>query len=51
MKQLFRLRLSHNVDSFDFLIAALAHRLQLPLYTRNLKHFGPLLGGLAVVAY
>ena len=51
MKQLFRYRLSHGVDSFDCLIAAPAHRLQLPLYTRNLKHFEPLLGELAVVAY
>ena len=44
-------RLSHNVGLVDCLIAAPAHRLQLPLYTRNLKHFAPLLGGLAVQAY
>lgn len=50
-QQLARFRLSHGVEAFDCLIAAPAHRLQLPLYTRNLKHFEPLLGGLAVVAY
>jgi len=50
-QQLARLRLSHNVGAFDCLIAAPAHRLQLPLYTRNLKHFTPLLGNLAQQPY
>lgn len=49
--QFLRFRLSHNVDWFDCLIAAPCHRLQLPLYTRNLKHFTPLLGGLAQQPY
>lgn len=44
-------RLSHGVGMNDCLIAAPAYRLQLPLYTRNLKHFTPLLGELAVQAY
>jgi predicted nucleic acid-binding protein len=44
-------RLSHNVDTMDCLIAAPAFRLQLPLYTRNLRHFTPLLGALAVKPY
>jgi len=44
MKQVFQYKLSHNVDLTDALIAAPAHRLQLPLYTRNTKHFLPLLG-------
>ena len=44
-------RLSHNVGVVDCLIAAPCYRLQLPLYTRNLKHFTPLLGTLAVQAY
>lgn len=35
----------------DCLIAAPAQRLGVPLYTRNLKHFSPLLGDLAVMAY
>ena len=43
--------LRYDIDPIDYLIAAPAHRLQLPLYTRNLKHFEPLLGGLAVLAY
>ncbi len=49
--QLIRFNLSHNIDAFDCLIAAPAHRLQLPLYTRNLKHFAPLLGNLAQQPY
>ena len=49
--QLERYGLSHNVGSMDCLIAATAFRLQVPLYTRNLKHFAPLLGGLAQEPY
>jgi predicted nucleic acid-binding protein len=49
--QLLALHLSHNVDAFDCLIASVSHRLQLPLYTRNLKHFAPLLGDLAITPY
>jgi len=51
VEQLVRLRLSHNVDPFDCLIASVAYRLQLPLYSHNLKHFGPLIGDLAVRPY
>ncbi len=43
--------LSHSVDMEDCLIASLNHRLQLPLYTGNLKHFTPLLGTLAQRPY
>jgi predicted nucleic acid-binding protein len=50
-EQLRNFRLSYNVGILDCLIAAPSHRLQLPLYTRNLKHFTPLLGTLAVQAY
>jgi len=51
MRQLAAFRLSNNVDAFDCLIAASSYRLQLPLYTRNMKHFAPLLGKLAVEPY
>ena len=51
MQQLQKYRLSHNLDLGDCLIAAPSHRLQLPLYTHNLKHFTPLLGGLAQAPY
>lgn len=51
IRQALRLRLSHNVGMMDCLIASIAHRLGLPLYSRNLKHFAPLLGGLARVPY
>ncbi len=43
-KQLTRHSLAFGIDVADALIAAPAHRLQLPLYTRNTKHFLPLLG-------
>jgi len=50
-EQLIRLRLRFEVDSFDCIIASASYRLQLPLYTTNLKHFTPLLGKLAQVPY
>jgi len=51
IRQALRLRLSHNVGPMDCLIASSAHRLGLPLYSRNLKHFAPLLGNLARAPY
>lgn len=39
--------LSHNIDTVDCLIAATSPRLEIPLITRNLKHFRPLIGELA----
>ena len=51
LRQLHAYHLSHNVGLLDCLIAAPAFRLQLPLYTRNLKHFTPLLGSLAQQPY
>jgi len=50
-EQLIVFNLSHNIDVFDCLIAAVSHRLQIPLYTRNLRHFEPLLGPLARPPY
>jgi predicted nucleic acid-binding protein len=47
IRQALQFRLSHNVGMMDCLIAATAHRLKVPLFTRNLKHFQPMLGGLA----
>lgn len=51
MNQLLRYRLSHSVDANDCLIASVALRLSIPLYTRNLKHMTPLIGALAVRPY
>jgi predicted nucleic acid-binding protein len=51
MKQLFQHRLQYGIDVLDCLIAAPCYRLQIPIYTRNLKHFTPLLGTLAIQAY
>ena len=50
-KKLIELHLKSNVDMIDCLIAAPSHRLQIPTYTRNLKHFTPLLDALAVLPY
>jgi predicted nucleic acid-binding protein len=50
-EQSIRYWLSHKIDVFDCLIAAVSHRLQLPLYTTNVKHFTPLLGALAQRPY
>jgi len=51
MQQMFAYRLSHNVGMNDCLIASVNQRLQLPLWTTNLKHFTPLLGSLAQKPY
>lgn len=51
IRQALALRLSHNVDMMDCLIAASAHRLEVPLFTPNLKHFQPLIGSLAQRPY
>lgn len=44
MGQVLRYRLSHGVSFKDCLIASVAYRLQVPLYTQNVKDFEPLLG-------
>lgn len=51
IQSLLKFYLSHHVDAFDCLIAASAIRLNLPLYTRNIKHFRPLLGAQAIQPY
>ncbi len=51
IRQLLRFHFSHGLDAMDCLIAAASHRLSVPLCTRNLKHFTPLLGNLAHAPY
>lgn len=51
MQQLERYRLSHGITINDCLIASVAHRKQVPLFTHNLKDMVPLLGELAVKPY
>ena len=51
MEQIERYRLSHGVAINDCLIASVAHRLQMPLYTHNLKDMIPLIGALAIKPY
>lgn len=50
-RALIQYNLSHNVDGYDCLIASVSQRLNLPLYNRNMKHFTPLLGSLAIKPY
>jgi tRNA(fMet)-specific endonuclease VapC len=42
MRQVARFHLSHNIQLQDAMIASVAVRLAVPLYTTNLKHFQPL---------
>jgi predicted nucleic acid-binding protein len=51
IQQVERLRFSHSVGMNDAMIAAVAQRLQLPLYTHNLKDMTPLIGELAIKPY
>jgi predicted nucleic acid-binding protein len=51
MAQMERFRLCHGVSINDCLIAAVAQRLQRPLYTYNLKDMAPMIGPLAVKPY
>lgn len=51
IEQLLRHNLSHNIGGLDCLIASASFRLQVPLYTTNLKHFAPLLDSLAQKPY
>jgi predicted nucleic acid-binding protein len=49
MQQLERYRLSHGVEMNDCLIASVAHRLQVPLYTHNLRDMRVLLDETLVI--
>lgn len=51
MEQLERYQFSHHIGLADCLIASIAHRMQLPLYTHNLKDMTPLVGSLAIRPY
>jgi predicted nucleic acid-binding protein len=51
MQQIKRFQFSHHIGMNDCLIASVAYRLQVPLYTHNLKDMTPMLGKLAVVPY
>jgi predicted nucleic acid-binding protein len=51
MRQLARFHLSHSIALHDTMIASVAARLAVPLYTTNLKHFEPLPGVAAKKPY
>jgi len=48
---LMKYHLKLKIDKIDCLIASVSYRTQLPLYTRNLKHFSPVLDDLAISPY
>lgn len=48
MEQLERFQFSHHIGMNDCLIASVAYRLRVPLYTHNIKDMAPLIGELAV---
>jgi predicted nucleic acid-binding protein len=51
MQQLEQYQFSHHIGMGDCLIASVAQRLQIPLYTHNLKDMAALVGNLAVKPY
>ncbi len=52
MDQLFQLRLSHGAEINDCLIAAVCHRLQVPLFTHNVRDMRKYLpDALAIIPY
>jgi predicted nucleic acid-binding protein len=51
MQQLERYQFSHHIGKEDCLIASVAYRLQVPLYTHNNKDMNRLIGDLAVKPY
>jgi len=51
MEQFEQFQFSHHIGMNDCLIASVAHRLGLPLYTHNLKDMTPMIGELAVKPY
>ena len=51
IQQIERLRFSHSIGINDAMIASVAYRLQLPLYTHNLKDMVPLIDKLAIKPY
>ncbi|MBX3085454.1 MAG: hypothetical protein KF716_27715 [Anaerolineae bacterium] len=51
MEQLAQFQFSHHIGKDDCQIASVAYRLQLPLYTHNLKDMMPMLGELAMKPY
>lgn len=42
MRQFGRFNLSHKIDMADVMIASVAVRLAVPLYTLNIRHYEPL---------
>lgn len=51
IQQVKRFQFRHHIGANDCLIAAVAYRLQVPLYTHNLKDMTPLIGALAIQPY
>ena len=49
MQQLLTYRLSHGIAVMDCLIASVCYRLQVPLYTHNMRDMTNILGAALVV--
>jgi len=49
MAQMLTYRFSYGLKLKDCLIASVAHRLQVPIYTQNVKDFVPILGETLVI--
>ena len=49
MQQILKYRLTHGVSFKDCLIGSVCQRLQIPLYTKNVKDFAPILGTTLVI--
>jgi hypothetical protein len=49
MQQLLIYRLSHDIAIMDCLVASVCYRLQVPLYSHNLRDMTALLGSSLVV--
>lgn len=51
MRQLEQYQFSHHIGRADCMIASVAYRLQVPLYTHNLKDMIPMIASLAIKPY
>jgi len=51
MQELEKYQFSHHIGMNDCLIASVAHRLNITLYTHNIKDMSPMIGSLAKKPY
>lgn len=51
IQQLEKFQFSHHIGMNDCLIASVAYRFDMPLYSHNIKDMRPLIGNLAIKPY